>query len=230
MTRKVAKQAICMTGIVLLAISLPTGRAAAEPIATATITSGSILESVNGSDLDLTGTQGFSLHGTWDSSHPVCFPCEVGETVTLSGEFGGSLDTGSTGTFRGQTYVFDLNHGTASLQIDTSPLTLPPAPSGDTAEFTVPFSLRTSGPERSFVSFDPGNGTPVFDVAVRGSGTATLFTDIFRNPVSGPQYNFKSARYDFTTPTPEPASLILIGTGIVAGCWRRHRRLYTEQI
>lgn len=230
MTREVVKRAICVIGIVLLAISLPTGRAAAEPIATATITGGSILEQVGFSDLDLTGTQGFSLHGSWESSHPECVPCEVGDTVNLSGNFGGSAETGSTGTFRGQTYAFDFNHGGARLQIDTAMLTLPPAPPGNTAQFTVPFRLRTSGDSFSFVSFDPGDGTPLFDVAVRGSGTATLFTDIFRNPGIGPQYNFKSARYDFTTPTPEPGSLILIGTGIVAGCWRRHRRLHTEQI
>jgi PEP-CTERM motif len=109
--------------------------------------------------------------------------------------------------------------------IRRAPLTLPAPPSGNTAEFTERFSLRTSGPPSfSFVHFDPGGDpTQALDVAVRGSGTVTVSMDISRvDPQEGPLYIGRSARYDFAA-TPEPGSLFLIGTGIAVGWWRRLR-------
>jgi hypothetical protein len=143
------------------------------------------------------GTQGFSLHGRSDSTNGLCLPRQVGETQDSSQSLSGSLDSGSTGTFRGQTYEFNLNLGGHSLQFDAPTLTFPSPPPGNTAEFTLPFRLRTSGPFRSSVHFDPDNATPGFTVAVRGSGTATLFTEVFRNPEFGPLYIGRSLRYNF---------------------------------
>ena len=220
MTGRVLSRGICVGGIALLGIFLPTERAAAEPITTVLITSGSVTFFNLGTEFDLAGTQGFSLRGSSDNSIPFCFPCQVGETQQLSASLTGSFDEGSTGTFRGQTFPFNFSFGGALMEFDAATLTLPVPPSGNTAEFTRPFTLRTSGSSRSFVNFDPGNA-PAFDVAVRGSGTATLFTEIARDPEFGPLYTTRSLRYDFAAQTPEPGSFILIGTGLAMGWWRR---------
>ena len=223
MTGRVLCRGNCVGAIALLGIFLPTQRAAADPIATVIVTSGSVTYFLNSTEFDFAGTQGFSLRGTSDNAIPFCLPCQPGETQELSARLSGSLDTGSTGTFRGQTYAFDLNHGGSNVNFDAPPVTLPAPPPGSTAEFTQPFSLVTSGPLRSFVFFEPDDPTQAFEVALRGSGTVALFTDIFNrlDPELGPLYKTQSVRYDFAA-TPEPGTLILIGTGIAVGWRRRH--------
>jgi PEP-CTERM motif-containing protein len=221
MIRRVLSRGICVGAIALLGICLPTQRADAEPITTVIVTSGSLTYFVNSTEFDFTGTEGFSLRGTSDNAIPFCFACQPGETQELSAHLSGSLEAGSTGTFRGQTYAFDFNHGGSNVNFDAPPVTLPAPPPGSTAEFTQPFSLVTSGPLRSLVFFEPDDPTQGFEVALRGSGTVTLFTDINRlNPEPG-LYETQSVRYDFAA-TPEPGSLILIGTGIAVAWRRRH--------
>jgi PEP-CTERM motif-containing protein len=220
MTGQVLSRGIRVCGIALLGTFLPTQRAAAEPITTVLITSGSVTFVNLGTEFDLAGTQGFSLRGTSDNSMPFCLPCQVGETQDLSASLTGSFDEGTTGTFGGQTFPFNFSFGGARMEFDGAPLTFPLPPPGNTAAFTLPFALLTSGSFRSFVTFDPGDAA-AFEVPVRGSGTATVFTEIGSDPEFGPLYTTRSIRYDFAAPTPEPGSFILIGTGIAVGWWRR---------
>jgi hypothetical protein len=124
MTGRVLSRGICVCGIALLGIVLPTERAAADPITTVLITSGSMTVFNIGSgftEFDFAGTQGFSLRGSSDNSIVFCSPCRAGQTQGLSAPLTGSFDGGSTGTFQGQTYAFNFFFGGARMQFDAPP-------------------------------------------------------------------------------------------------------------
>jgi hypothetical protein len=71
--------------------------------------------------------------------------------------------------------------------------------------------------------FQPASD-PLFRVNVRGSGTATLFTQVTHFPEQGTMYSPLRVQYDFATPTPEPASFFLVGTAVGLEWWRRRRK------
>jgi hypothetical protein len=57
-------------------------------------------------------------------------------------------------------------------------------------------------------------------IPLTGRGTATL--NVIANP-SDPLWELSSLRYDFA-PTPEPATMLLVGTGMFALAARRYSR------
>jgi len=199
-------------------------RVQAEPIK---ITGGSLVfesGALNqGGSISLVGTRGFSLQGTLDSGEifisPLeeCRPCVPTSTFSIGGSITGA---GSGGvlqlTLDGQTYSdiastvsletlgLDL-FGTITLpQLQTSPVVV-----------TAPFTLAGL-----FETFDPDR--PHVTAAIQGAGTASLMLA----PASiGPFWDLRGVRYDFaSTPTPEPATLTMVGGALVAAALRARKR------
>lgn len=175
----------------------------------------------------LTGT-GFSLHGGASdfAEFAGCTsygPCFAGATIPLNLLLAGTIGGGS-GTVNG-TYYPQLSIGGNLQFVGSGSFT----GSGPTVVVTAPFSLAPNSSLNAFTG--PALDTQVFSVPVSGSGIATL--TLHSDPSYGlpGAYSFTSLRYDFsnTAVTPEPASMLLLGSGmgLTALAARRRRRART---
>lgn len=167
--------------------------------------------------IDVSGTRGFALESrvdTGEGSVAECARCLAG----LFG-FGGLLPEpafpGGIATFEDRTFddMGEVDSPTA--------ITLAFSGSVDVPEIRSPSTLMAPFLLDGFF-FDPSVGA----VPIVGGGTATLF--VSPGPVlEGRQsWILGTIQYDFSadsTPIPEPGTLLLTGTGIVAG-WRIRRR------
>lgn len=157
----------------------------------------------------LVGGDGFGLM-LWSGG-------QVGETRTMDGSF----EYGPSGPFNaridGTSYSAFLS---GRLEFDTTPFTLPAPGPNNIGTFSTPFTMN--GRVQGFS--DRARTSLLFDVTVFGSGTATGSTG-FRSDI-GYQPVFASTLYAFApadvAATPEPASMLLLGTG-VAGLIARQR-------
>jgi PEP-CTERM motif len=98
-----------------------------------------------------------------------------------------------------------------------------PDPMSPNAHFSFPFTMTGTISVSDAFSSAP----PFFTVSVFGSGS-TGVSDLFRDETFGPVYvnggNFQT--FDFTDPgpVPEPGTLLLCGSALVALCARHRRR------
>jgi hypothetical protein len=213
MTIRRAFRAVVLASVVLLA----TGAAHADPIQ---ITGGQVaLSGVNGS-MQLIGERNFTLTANISATDAFfapwvqCFAaCAPGTTIDLGAQWVGLSLHMATATLDGQTFtqVGGLNSPSqARVQLFGS-ATAPPL-GGDTATVLAPFLL-----EGLFIH--PGTmGTDVREM-LAGQGFATLtLRSAFGGDTGVPAgWAYSAARYEFQSsdPVPEPATLILTGTGLL---------------
>jgi hypothetical protein len=141
-----------------------------------------------------------------------CTPCASGDSIDLSTRYLGDIGSGS-GTVNG-TFYSQLTF--ANSMSFLGPTVLAPSTPGP---FTVvrPFSFDAS--LLGIVDHNQSTERTVFDATLFGNGIVTAsFFSVPTEPGATPLFSFDSVRYDFTAaePVPEPATLMLLGSGLAA--------------
>jgi hypothetical protein len=203
---------LCGFALLLSVISAPV---CADPIV---ITSGSAFLPWDGERTTVTlRGEGLSLVGV-DVAGGGVFTLPSGP-ASIDGGLSFSTFSSAIGSTRfvvvgGTLYEAYLN---GSLNFDVIPVEIPPASAGSVLTLSAPFTAAG----RLFGTSEPlGRGSVLFDVLLTGRGTATVQADavdtnLFRT--GGVFYEFAEA----PAATPEPATLLLMGTGIAGVLLRR---------
>jgi hypothetical protein len=220
--RKFVLQSMCVViGIGLLGAS----QALADPM---TVTWGHVTAQMSGGTFTLTG-DGFLLSGAPPSGYQSgiweCTPCRASDRLNLS------LSSSARGSFDDLPGEFDhvpydRTYLAGHLEFTAGDMTSAILDAGQTS-ISMPFTF--TGELQNFESFQSratSGSLPLFIATLTGSGIATAH---FRGPFADPNGSLFFAdriTYDFAPdaplPTPEPASLLLVGTG-AAGLLARRR-------